>query len=550
MKRYFREAALVFAVLNIATFIAMRYIWNGFRQVFGPWQGISVVIGLLLVAALILLTVNCYVKKKTLLITGLVLTTPFALLFVVMLIVTVDYTIFFLRNFSSILLILLFLYALFFFVYTTFKKIKLTKKVLYTHTALLIVTLLVGAVNVFDFSLMRFITKPVVYAVNDEYQIVFETSQKSSGQVKIGPETYYNLDNGTLKTNSKVHKIIVPMVELDTHKSYEVTATAFLYRGPYNAVKGRTISHINAFRPLDASDGITFHVASDFHDKMSSTVKSVTYEKEKLDFVVLAGDISSFLERRANISFINKVAYKITNGEIAVIYNRGNHETKGEYLSELAGAVGTFNNNFYYPVKLGSVFLFVLDFAEDHNDDWWEFYGSAHFSSYRDAQLAWLNEVAADENNQYNLNSYDYRFVISHHPLSAINQYEETLFLEQEKEAFVSVLNSLNIDASFAGHLHELYYLADLPNSPLTVLPDFKAKQLAKGTGALFPEFVTSKHALKQADKNRVLFGPYTSLRVEITTHSKQAYFVNSKHEIVEIKNPFTGATENEIIQF
>ena len=63
------------------------------------------------------------------------------------------------------------------------------------------------------------------------------------------------------------------------------------------------------------------------------------------------------------------------------------NEIKGEYAEVLYKYVGSKNQEYYYYVTLGSdVFAVVADIGEDHDDAWWEYYGTAQFQLYRDEQ--------------------------------------------------------------------------------------------------------------------------------------------------------------------
>ena len=50
----------------------------------------------------------------------------------------------------------------------------------------------------------------VVYAVEDEYQIVFSTSDSAVAWVEIDGERYYDLYAGSMRSADKVHKVTVP----------------------------------------------------------------------------------------------------------------------------------------------------------------------------------------------------------------------------------------------------------------------------------------------------------------------------------------------------
>ena len=551
MKNFKERLVLLLTVLNLATFLSIRYIWSGIMNVVGGKMWIILVLLILLLVAFIISLIDRFlIKKLGLWISSLVISLLFVFLFLYMFYETLDYMIYFAINFARIIFVFLTLYAIIYAIFYMIKKPEHKKSKVRFHTGLLVLTICVSLFKVLDLGVMYFVTKPVVYAVEDEYQIVFETSRLATAEVKVGDSIYYDTSSGTIKSSSKIHKIIVPMKILDFEKQYEVSSTNILYRGPYNGVKGRTITHASTFRGVDPTGGpFKFHVGSDFHDKKKSRIASIKYEWEELDFIVLAGDISSFLETKWNISFINQCAYEASNGEIPVIYNRGNHETKGLHRDELANAVGSKNNDFYFTVTLGEIFIIVLDLAEDHNDDWWEFYGTANYSAYRRKQISWLEKIKDDVDHKYMWQSYAYRYVISHQPLSFINEDKNGLFLEEEKTQVVNLLNDMQIDASFAGHFHNLYYLHDLPSGDLVVAEGIDQKHFSKGTGANFPEFVTSKHALEQLEPNSKIKNVYTSLRVEISPTKNIAYFVNSEENIVDVIEPISGL-KHSIIEF
>ncbi len=501
-----------------------------------------IILALLLITFAALVAQMYVLKKRMLLYVLLGLTALFAILNGYIFFASIDYAGFFFTNFFHYLIIVLFVYALVFLIVYVLSKKEEGKLAIRIHIGLLIITTLFGGIKLSDIGFMRFVAKPVVYAVEDTYQISFTTARKSSGSVIIGNETYHSRVSGRAKV-SKTHKITVPMAVLDGAKHYEVKATHVIYPGPYNGLMGRTLTWATDFRPVDQSDGLNFHVASDFHDKKRSRVASVTYKRDELDFVVLAGDISSFLETPANIHFINKSAHAISRGEIAVIYARGNHETKGNYHAVFHEAVGADGENFYYTVRFGDIFIVVLDLAEDHHDEWWEFYDFAYFNDYRAAQLSWLEDVHEDSDNTYKWQTASYRFLISHHPLSVVNEDSDGPVFVDEKQALVDVLNNMNIDASFVGHYHDVFFLNNLTKGALEVREGIKETLFHSATGANFPEFITSRQSLTANSRKLRLFQAFTSLRVEINDGDKQAYFVNNKHEIVTINDPFTTET-------
>ena len=232
----------------------------------------------------------------------------------------------------------------------------------------------------------------VVYAVEDAYQIVFSTSDSAIAWVEIGGENYYDLYAGSMKSADKVHKVEVPQKVLDAAGSYTIYARQMIYRGPFGGYTGGLMSQGYSFRPVDASDGLNYYAMSDVHEAVDAAINASTYDTgEALDFLVLLGAPVSMVATEADAQLANDLAYGVTKGEIPVIYARGNHEIKGEYAEVFHKYVGSRNGKFYYPVTLsGEVFAVVLDMGEDHEDDWWEYYGTAQFDLYRQEQTEML----------------------------------------------------------------------------------------------------------------------------------------------------------------
>lgn len=71
----------------------------------------------------------------------------------------------------------------------------------------------------------------VVYAVENDYQIVFSTSDSAIAWVEIGGERYYDLYAGSMRSADRVHKIEVPQSALDEAEGYSIHAKQMIYRG-------------------------------------------------------------------------------------------------------------------------------------------------------------------------------------------------------------------------------------------------------------------------------------------------------------------------------
>ncbi|MBO7251435.1 MAG: metallophosphoesterase [Oscillospiraceae bacterium] len=385
----------------------------------------------------------------------------------------------------------------------------------------------------------------VVYAVEDDYQIVFSTSDSAAAWVEIGGERYYDLYAGSMRSNDRVHKVTVPQSVLDGAGEYRTCAQQMIYRGPFGGYKGKTISRDYTFRPVDMSGGLTYVAISDVHEAADAAIRAASYE-DQTDFVIFLGDIVSMVESEKDAQLVNKIAYGITGGQIPVIYARGNHEIKGEYAEDFYRYVGSRNQEFYYWVTLGdSVFAVVLDLGEDHEDDWWEYYGTAQFDLYRQAQTEFLEELL--EAGDYA--RYPYRMALCHIPIPYV---EEGGLFESFRLEWTELLNQMNMDVSLSGHLHEMWQLlhgAVEPGSHLVYAFDFVGDSGKCPGGYLadfrFPTFLVGRRSLdltggtqKDGHDQYVCF----VTQADLNAGQQTGYYVNSTGHIPVGYYPFEGS--------
>ena len=403
----------------------------------------------------------------------------------------------------------------------------------------------------------------VVYAVEDDYQIVFSTSDSAIAWVQIGDECYYDLYAGSMRSADKVHKVVVPQTVLDAAGGYTTCAKQMIYRGPFGGYTGKTISRDYAFRAVDASNGLQHIAISDVHEAVEAATTAATFSGSELghlalthieetDFIVLLGDLVSMVETEKDAQLANELAYAITKGEIPVIYARGNHEIKGEYAEVLYKYVGSKNQEFYYTVTLGDddVFAVVLDMGEDHEDDYWEYYGTAQFDLYRAAQTEMLQEVLEDGDYE----NYRYRMMLCHIPVVYVDKYG---YFEEFRNDWTALLNEMDLDIGLSGHKHVLWPLLPGQVEPHTKLVYNDAYSGASGkveggylTDFNFPNFLAGRRSLQQAggtqsNGNDQYVCLYT--RAGLTEGLQISNYVNSRGETINGYYPFAPELFNDI---
>lgn len=352
---------------------------------------------------------------------------------------------------------------------------------------------------------------PAVYAVEDEYQIVWYTSARSNGWVEIDGQKYYDAQSGNIRSTEKIHKVTVPMEVLDEAKSYSIHSQGTLIHHGYFSLKGRHLSASYSFRPVDPSDGIQLHNISDTHDYPTGAIASASYWGDRLDFLILNGDIANSAETDREMLEVLDIASAITGGERPVVYARGNHETRGQSAATAYKYVGCSDDgNFYYEIRLGPVWILLMDCAEDKEDGHREYGGMADYSAYRAAEDVWLDEVLANPGESYAAPGVEYRLLVSHVPFNVTEKPEPERYA-----SWVQKVNGIGLDLALAGHTHQCLFLE--PNG------QYEDKQVASNYWTV----IVSAQKDIATDESDSAHRHFTSTAVEMRPDVVTAMFVN-----------------------
>lgn len=411
---------------------------------------------------------------------------------------------------------------------------------------MLLILFACGIMVLFDISLSnKFTSTPVVYAVEDTYQIVFTTKAKGEAWITIDGKEYNDTFAGYRHTENTIHKVIVPMDILDSADEYTLHTRAMFLRGPYCSLQGETISQSHNWKGVDTSDGLNYYVLADTHNTQKTPLAAASYFGEYLDFLISAGDNMSWIDREEDLLNFHTLAGNITKGEIPVIYARGNHETKGVLAKDFHKYVGSKNGNFYYTFRLQNIWGIVLDLGEDHGDDFVEYCGISKFDDYREEQTRFLDEVLANAYHEFNASGIDYRIGICHIPLTVKNQDD---YVADIKDAWVERLNQMKLTIMYSGHQHELWFIDNNfeNGSTLTYVEEFsgKAKNNTKRimTAAEFPTILVSKRGESQSllDKEKVFDTGFIGLAASVTDTQTIMQYTNEDGEILkDIRSPW-----------
>ena len=539
-----RFAGTILAVFNLLMFFAMRPCWSGISSTLGYKGGSNTflyylpvfICVLFFVVALADLVLKAIFDKNWLNIMFLSISVVFlgAIIYIIANGAN-NYMRFvwpkFLIGLAAALSILAIYFLLFIYPKTFFKDSKILKFGILGLSSVLAIGLLL------HFSINRITYKPVVYAVEKNYQIVFSSNSESTGWVEIGDKCYYDTYAGTTKKFSKVHKIEVPMTVLDNAKQYTVHTQRSIYCGPFGGFLGRDISQKVTFKSVDSSDGIQYLSFSDIHMNDWQTVKTAK-TVEKYDFLVLAGDAISDVETFEDANFMNQVANKITGGQIPVVYARGNHDVKGRYGEQMHNFAGSKGEKFYYNFYFDNVYGIVLDLGEDHDDDWWEYYDTAHYDDYRQEQIEFLK----DEIAKHEYDAYDYHLVACHIPITFINYRHNHVEVKKE---MTTLLNQMDIDMLLCGHQHDIMIFEPgliEPETKLKYNSEYIPNKTYKGylTDFNFPSFMVSKPGFTFSDEpnlssTKSQIGLFVD--VDLVGNKETCYYLNSKGQKVDVMN-------------
>lgn len=567
LKKHLWNVILAFWALIVALFwFAMRVIWSGISKVLSEAAGekeptalmldLPLYISIFLWAVLVFAVVNLlWIRRnKWLNITLTALLGIFTTASVVVVIMgAVDYLYFILPKFFLSLLVSLCIAV--FAVLIILPPAQNSSGCPALKFTLVALVILVSVFSGYGVTLgSRFTYEPVVYAVEDTYQIVFSTNHSATAWVEVGGEQYYDLFAGSMKSKDTVHKITVPQEKLDEAKGYSIHAEKMIYRGPFGGFKGNKISKNYSFRPVDSSDGLDFYTITDAHHAHTGAVDAAL-SVDNLDFLIILGDSVGMVEYEKDVQFSNRLAHDVTGGEIPVVYARGNHEIKGAYAEQLHQYVGSKDESFYYWFTLSDVFGITLDLGEDHNDGWWEYYGTDRFTLYHKEQTKFLEDLVSAKPYE----DYHYTLVACHIPIQFVNSRKDHV---EVKAAWTELLNQINPDLTVYGHQHDLYpFLSGQEtmyneNNKLVYNSQFKGEEGKTYGGYLtdygFNGFIAGRRGTTQVDEISALnrkdhIG--LSVSVDLTSNTQTCRYINSGGEVVSVFNPFAeGPAQKEFV--
>ena len=202
----------------------------------------------------------------------------------------------------------------------------------------------------------------------DGVTVVWTTNKPALSWVEVAPAgedhfygkerpRYYDTESGRKRANDTIHRVRIKHLEPGREYRYRIFSREVVSWPSSDWVTYGLIAASNVYKqePFrfrtfdDRKKEISFLVLNDIHgrsDYMKSLCREVDFKS--LDFVLLNGDMSSWVEGQEQIckDYID-ACVELFASEVPIVFNRGNHETRGVYL-------------FLIPVKISRIRIWSM----------------------------------------------------------------------------------------------------------------------------------------------------------------------------------------------
>ena len=295
-------------------------------------------------------------------------------------------------------------------------------------------------------------TIPAVFAVEDTYQIMVRTDEEALVWVEIGDQCFYDHSNGILRSNTTIHRITIPSALLDKTGQYTVCKRLMVERKPYHTETGDVSQKVYDFYPVRGDKIRAYHIA-DSHKMIEEAVRAA-HAFGKIDFLILNGYISNYSKNLEDFDDVYELCGRITQGNIPVVFARGNHDMRGKCAEFLGDFTPVSNGKSYYTVRLGGFFAIILDCGEDKADSHEEYGNTICCHAYREDETKFLEQVI--KSPEYLDENIFCRAVIVHIPFV----WKENEPFDIENDIYNKWTEMLCSDIKpniiMAGHMHKI----------------------------------------------------------------------------------------------
>ncbi len=301
-----------------------------------------------------------------------------------------------------------------------------------------------------------FKTNPAVFAVGNTYQIMVPVKCECIMWVKVGDENFYDDANGTLKSHTDIHRMIVPADLLNENKSYIICYRVITERKPYFTVSEDEVQISYNFYPV-TSNAKAYLIADAHNDSIATVGACKKFEKQygEIDFLILAGDIPNDSGNTENFETIYNISDKVTKGTKPIVYAKGNHDLRGIYAEKMDDYTPIQNGNSYFSFRIGDIWGLSLDCGEDKDDEHAEYGFTVACHQFRKKQTQYIRYIIDNSAEEYDAPGVNHKIVVSHNPFSQL--LENPFNIEKDiYSEWCSLLKNIKPDIMISGHIHEL----------------------------------------------------------------------------------------------
>ena len=322
----------------------------------------------------------------------------------------------------------------------------------------------------------EFLYGPYVQAITeDSAYIVWVTDKATYGWVEVKsegekkPVTYIESNLG-LKYNRRVHRVPVKGLKAGTLYEYEIFAQQEEKGGqlsrPISLAKN-AYGNKYTFRTNDrAKESISFMITADTHYNPTRFDELYTLERIKdKDFVMFDGDmVTTFSNEKSHFDkLFSHIQKTFEHFNTQFYFVRGNHDARGNHAQYFLDYYPTWTNMPYFAFRHGPVFVLAVDGGEDKPDSDIEYYGTAAFDLYREAQGKWLESVFETEE----FKTATHRIIVSHIPLTENSWHGGRHAWQHISQR----CEDKGFDIMISGHLHKhRFYEAGVHNRTFPTL--------------------------------------------------------------------------------
>lgn len=364
--------------------------------------------------------------------------------------------------------------------------------------------------------LSEFKTCPAVFAVKENYQIMVPTKSDVLFWVTVNGKNYFDHSNGIIRSATRMHRVNVPMSEIDAAGEYTVSYRKIIDRKPYFPETEPIESATYPFKPLAPEGKIRIYHLSDTHGTFDLPAQAGTYFGDDIDLLILNGDVPDHSGSVENFDLIFRLCEAVTGGSHPCIFSRGNHDTRGFYAENIAEYTPTENGHSYFTFRLGRLWGIVMDCGEDKTDDHAEYGHTVCCHEFREEETEYLKTIIKHADEEYAASGVEYRVVIVHNPFSFTIQapfdIEQPLFSEWLR----LLAENVKPQAMISGHLHT------------TEISEIGGKLDSKGQ--ICPVIVGSREIVNKDRKKVDFYG----CAMTIDGGKMEVEFTNIRHEAVE----------------